>query len=152
MKVDWKSFILALGHTASSGEVSGVFDEINEMPVVSSDPDDYGDPTVRTQYYQFFRHGLEFGFRSNELSFIHFFIKDQDSFFAYEGDIFGVGSENMNEASIIGKFGPPKDFGGGSYDALLGYIQRWIKYEINEHEMRFEFLPDGSVWKVTLIA
>ncbi|WOS40862.1 hypothetical protein [Xanthomonas rydalmerensis] len=152
MKVDWRRFISALGHRASSREVSGLLDEINEMPVVSSDPDDNGDPSFGTQYYQFFRHGLEFGFRSNALSFIHFFIKDQDGFFAYKGKIFEVSGESLNESLIFVKFGPPKDFGGGKYDVLLGYIQRWIKYNINEHEVRFEILPDGGVWKVTLIA
>ncbi|MEF9420922.1 hypothetical protein MPD99_18955 [Xanthomonas citri pv. viticola] len=151
MKLKWKKFSLALGCAADSPEVIELLTEINERPVSSSDPDEYGASNLRTDYWQFFHSGMEFGFRCNTLSFIHFFIEEQDEFSSYQGDLFGMSGKRWAESSILAKFGPPNDFGGGGYEALLGYIKRWIKYDVDGHWVRFEILSDGGVGKVTLI-
>ncbi|WP_420008340.1 hypothetical protein [Xanthomonas sacchari] len=152
MKLKWEKLSLALGCAADSPEVFELLTEINEQPILSSDPDEYGDSHLRTDYWQFFHSGMEFGFRCNTLSFIHLFIEEQDEFFSYQGGLFGMSGKNLAEFSILAKFGPPKDFGGGGYDALLGYIKRWIKYDVDGHGVRFEILSDGGVGKITLIA
>ncbi|MRH00575.1 hypothetical protein GIY21_09765 [Xanthomonas sontii] len=152
MKLNWEKFSLALGCAADSPEMAELLTEINERPISSSDPDGYGDSNLRTDYWQFFHSGMEFGFRCNTLSFIHFFIEEQDEFSFYQGDLFGMSSKSWAESSILDKFGLPNDFGGGGYDALLGHVKRWIKYDVDGHGVRFEILSDGGVGKVTLIA
>ncbi len=57
--------------------------------------------------------------------------------------------EATTRSEVIAQLGDPTESGGGFKDSTLGYIHRWIKYQREDCQLRFEF---GNKGKLTIVS
>ncbi|WP_308694561.1 hypothetical protein [Xanthomonas albilineans] len=150
MNLSWSDFIGALGKDESGVEFRKLISNFDENPVISNTPEEYNDPEGRTKFYKFLKSGVELGIRSGKLNHIHFFMRGHEGFLPYSGHILDFNIKGCDYQEILKKFGRPKDFGGGRQDPLIGYVNKWISYDIDLFKIHVEFSLDEKIWKVTL--
>jgi hypothetical protein len=95
--------------------------------------------------------GIEIGFRQKRLNHLHLFCSAQEGYAPYSGPLFNGIEKSWTEAWVVRSLGNPSRSGGGNLKGLLGFIHRWIRYDFPAHAVRFEFLPDGRIRKVSLM-
>lgn len=140
----WLDFIKMLGCSKLDGEIVLLPQSLNEMPVV--EPDMLGDRI----YYSFFQSGILFLLEKEKVSQICFFITPSEGFSTYIGELPISGGATEND--IITALGEPSSTGGGKSDMLLGYIERWIKYDKDDYALHIEFNQSALLSKVSLLA
>ena len=99
-------------------------------------------------YYSFLNAGILILVDDTCVSQISLFIEGSEGFSPYTGKLPFYGD---NESSIVKELGIPLKSGGGKPDALLGYLNRWVKYELEEGYLHLEFNQNGELSKVTLM-
>ncbi|EPR9130187.1 hypothetical protein ACU9IM_003065, partial [Cronobacter malonaticus] len=58
---------------------------------------------------------------------------------------------NGGKAHVMSNFGRPSATGGGINDKLIGYINKWIKYQYRGHELHLEYDDKDNLVKITII-
>ncbi|CAQ85084.1 MULTISPECIES: hypothetical protein [Photorhabdus] len=149
--VDWMQFINALGTTEVSKKFYDLNLAIEENAQLYEDPSEYNDPIGHTKYYKYPHSGLEIGFRKDVLNHIHFYFNENEGYSIFKGNLmFGINSE-WSEIEIIQALGEPSTNGGGKIDILLGYINRWIKYENEKYALHLQFDQNNFLYQATLM-
>lgn len=152
MTLKWEAFVSSLGEPEASARLTSLLSEIGELPVVSQTPEEYNDPTGTTRYYKFLASGLELGIRNEQLNHIHFFIQGDEGYGSYTGPLPPGIASGVSEGSVVKSFGPPAKSGGDKPSPLLGFVHKWIKYDVDDrYSIRFEFSREGKLRRLTLI-
>ncbi|WP_431022603.1 DUF5680 domain-containing protein [Erwinia rhapontici] len=148
---EWKKFINALGKKEASSEFSDLEFSIGETAQKSEDSIDDNDAIGHTKYYKFFQSGLEIGFRENILNHIHFYFDNNDGYDVFTGELLcGIGS-GYSEIAVRKALGEPDKNGGGKSDILLGYINRWVKYESEGYALHLQFNQEDQLCMASII-
>jgi filamentous hemagglutinin len=154
MTLSWDDFVDSLGEPESSARFASLLSKIGEAPVLVDVAKDYPGlnyPTGTTRFYQFFQFGLEFGIRHNGLYHVHFWLHHDKRYGAYAGPMPVGVVIDQDEPTIVSIFGNPTRSGGPEPSPLLGFIHRWIRYDIDErYAIRYEFSPEGDLQKLSL--
>lgn len=149
--IDWMEFTNAIGMTEMSKEFSQLSLSIGEKATISNEPAEYNDPLGHTKHYKYMHSGLEIGFRQNVLNHIHFYFDRYEGYSAFKGTLlFGV-SSGWSEEAVVQKLGTPTASGGGNVDILLGYINRWIKYEKEVYALHLQFNRSNQLCRASLM-
>lgn len=148
----WSDFVRALGQDEGGSIITDLCRELGEPPAISETPDSYNDPEGKTKFYKFIKSGLELGFRSGKLNHIHFFVQRHEGYSAYKKDMLGRIAQTWRVQDVIAVLGPPTKEASSKFDMLIGYVQRWLKYEFETYALGMEFSEDSRLWKVTLIS
>ncbi|USX18317.1 hypothetical protein NHH82_20900 [Oxalobacteraceae bacterium OTU3REALA1] len=145
-----KKMAACLGLSENSTEFLSVMAEIKELPLISEDPISYNDPEGRTKYYSFPSSGILFGFRSEKLDHVHIFAVPHEGYASYSHELLDSLSISSTERDIVASLGSPERSGGGSFDKLIGYIHKWMRYSVEDYKVRFELMESCELRKVTL--
>ncbi|WP_380181043.1 hypothetical protein [Kalamiella sp. sgz302252] len=149
--ISWEDFINALGKEENSSEFLNLCGAIGEIAEISEDSEEYNDPVSRTKYYKFFLSGIEMGFRHNILNHIHFYFDNADGFSTFKGSLlFGINIESTDKL-IHQKLGEPVSCGGGKMDMLIGYINKWVKYQYKNYALHLQFNQLNKLYRSTLM-
>ena len=149
MKINWKRYVDAIGIEENGKYFSELIVDMLEDPVVEDDPigiDDFG----WTRHYKFMKLGVEMGFRRELLNHIHFFLESDSVYDGYVGDLGGIGYE-WDEGVLIENLGVPNRSGGGKYDPLIGYVRKWVKYQMKGYSIHIEFSDSHRISQVSLM-
>lgn len=148
--VKWQKFINTLGKSENSEEFSILKESIGEKAEISEEPIEYNDPN-RTKYYEFLKKGILINFRNNKLTQIHLYLISDNDYSEYGGELPLDIDSSYDKNRIISLLGIPVNDGGGYPDKLLGYINKWIAYYIDDsYSLRFEFNQYEKLSAVTL--
>ena len=148
--VKWQKLINALGKPENSEEFFILKESIGEKPKLSETPIEYNDPNS-TQYYEFFKNGILINFRHNKLTQIHLYLINDDDYLQYHDELPSGINPSYDKNRITNLLGLPVNDGGGYPDKLLGYINKWIAYYIDDsYSLRFEFNQKDRLSAVTL--
>jgi len=138
----WNSFIDMLGVQKTDTRVVRLSQELNELPDI--DESVLGDRT----YYSFFRAGILLLIEDEQVDQISFYIEADEGFEKYKGELpFSAGH---TESEIVGILGSPSSSGGGKTDTLLGYIDRWVKYDNDKYSLHLQFSQNNILRRATL--
>lgn len=149
--IEWIKFVYSLGKKENSVEFMALCSAIRESAKISEDPDGYNDPVGKTKYFKFPKSGIEIGFRHNQLSHVHFYFESEDGYSPFLSLLqSGIGS-GVSEHDVIQKLGSPTLRGGGKMDLLLGYINKWIKYDLEGFSINFQFNKHEVLCRATLM-
>lgn len=139
----WSDLIGVLGRQIMSGEFINVSQKLNELPIIDSSV--LGD----RDYYYFYRSGVLILLEDSLISQISLYMQASEGFSVYAGELplpaYGC------ESDFIQLFGTPSATGGGRGDALLGYIERWIKYRVDNYILHLQFDRSDQLSRVTLM-
>ncbi|MFE8049750.1 hypothetical protein [Brenneria goodwinii] len=149
--LDWTEFTSALGMTEMSKEFSQLSLSIGEKPQISDDPAEYNDPLGHTKHYKYIRSGLEIGFRQNLLNHVHFYFDGYEGYSIFKGQLLSGVSFGWSEEAVVQVLGEPTVGGGGKVDMLLGYINRWVKYEKEAYALHMQFNQNNQLCRASLI-
>lgn len=142
----WQDYISMVNESSVNNIFVLLPQDIGELPVVTADM------LGERVYYSFFQAGILFLLENDLVTQITFFMKPEEGFSIYQGEFPpGIGIDNK-EKDIVAVKGKPSASGGGKTDMLLGYINRWIKYESNDYVLHIEFAKDGRLAKISLQA
>ena len=146
----WQELIEALGTSETSGKFAVLMNAMGEKPEVSEDPVEYNDPE-KSKYYKYLSQGVELTLINNNLKQIHLYLISDNDYSEYGGELpLGIDS-SYDKNRIISLLGIPVNDGGGYPDKLLGYINNWIAYYIDDsYSLRFEFNQNDRFSAVTL--
>ena len=129
--IEWQEFINVIGKT-----------EISEKPTEWNDPE-------KTKYYKFFNTGILIGF-SEVIRYIRFYFEKTDNYSIYQGKILdGIGPE-YNKLMLTNLLGEPSIRDDDKPNYFLGYIKRWILYDMGSYSILFEFNHNGFICAITL--
>lgn len=147
----WGQFIGSLGKGVESSEFTTLISSIEEKPIITNDPDEYDDLDGGTKYYSYPKSGVLMGIRVGVLDHVHLYIEGHEGYQPYKGEVPKNIDLEANEQKIITIFGIPERSGGGNFDALLGYLYRWVRYDFISHKVRFEFSQENKLREMTLM-
>ncbi|MDA8480880.1 hypothetical protein NNO04_19535 [Citrobacter sp. Awk 4] len=148
---EWTTFINSLGKSESSKEFVELNNSIGEFPISSEDPAEYNDPVGHTKYVKYPNSGLEIGFRKGVVSHVHFYFDRYEGYGVFKGKLLsGIGS-GWSEKSVIQELGPPSFSGEGKMDMLLGYINKWAKYEQEGYALHLQYDQNDQLCRSTLM-
>jgi len=139
----WDEIAQFLGHYQSDEgfiNLSSIFKELPGLEVGG-----LGDRT----YYSYFKLGVLFLLENEKVEQIMLYIKSAEGFSAYRGELPVPASKT--EAEIIDILGCPTLSGGGTTDMLLGYANRWIKYERASYALHLQFDSSNILCRITLL-
>ncbi|CAM3590844.1 hypothetical protein RABR111495_01835 [Rahnella bruchi] len=137
----WNYFIEILGCSKFDDNFVELSEKFNELP--SFDTGVLGD----RNYYSFFQAGVLVLLENETVNQISFYIQPDEGFSAYKGALPFKGLES----EIIQLLGEPSASGGGKMDMLLGYINRWIKYEKEGYALHLQFDQNGKLCRASLM-
>ena len=63
----------------------------------------------------------------------------------------GIDTASLDHNAVKARRGRPQQHGGGYLDSLIGFVRPWMRYEMPDHLVRFEFSDDMRVYAVTLM-
>lgn len=149
--IDWLEFTNALGTTEMSKEFSQLNLSIGEKAQVSDDPAEYNDPLGHTKHYKYLHSGLEIGFRQSLLNHIHFYFDGYEGYSAFKGQLLSGVSSGWSEEAVVQVLGEPTADGGGKLDMLLGYINRWVKYEKEAYALHLQFDQSNQLCRASVM-
>jgi hypothetical protein len=149
--IDWREFTNAIGMTEMSKEFSQLSLSIGEKAAILDEPAEYNDPLGHTKHYKYLHSGLEIGFRKNVLNHIHFYFDGYEGYSAFKGELLSGVSPGWSEEAVVKKLGKPTASGGGKVDMLLGYINRWIKYEKEVYALHLQFDQSNQLCRASLM-
>lgn len=141
----WQEFAEALGKKDHSKDVEELKASIHEPALVDVSP--LGD----RHYYSFLRHGVLLLFEQNVLDTITFYAEPHAGFHRYDSELHYGLVPSANESDVLKLLGPASASGGGRDDKLLGYMPRWVKYEVGNAEIHIEFSRENRVRNLSLI-
>lgn len=141
----WCALIDMLGRSKNERNFTLLVQVMNELPVI--EPDMLG---IR-EYYSFYHSGILFLAESEQIEQISFYIEPKDGFFQYEGELPIDNPSCRSESDIVNLLGEPAFSGGGKHDLLLGYMNRWVKYEKNGYNLHVEFNENDLLSKISVM-
>lgn len=139
----WNEFIKLLGCSKLDGKFIEISSDFNELPAIEESV--LGD----RNYYPFLHSGVLFLLEDEVVDQITFYAKQGEGFSEYKGEL--PVSINSSEHEAVQILGHPSASGGGKMDALMGYIDRWIKYEKDGYALHLQFNQNDNLSRVTLI-
>ncbi|MBL5966893.1 hypothetical protein [Lelliottia amnigena] len=139
----WNEFIKLLGCSKLDGKFIEISSDFNELPAIEESV--LGD----RNYYSFLHSGVLFLLEDEVVDQITFYAKQGEGFSEYKGEL--PVSINSSEHEAVQILGHPSASGGGKMDALMGYIDRWIKYEKDGYALHLQFNQNDNLSRVTLI-
>lgn len=139
----WNDLIEILGCSKTSNEFVYLPQKLNELPVY--DEGVLGDRS----YYSFFNSGVLLLLEDNQVNQISLFMQADEGFSVYLGEV--PLPANGSESDIIQVLGSPSAMWGGGMDMLLGYLNRWMKYQTGNHELHLQFNQHDQLCRVTLM-
>ncbi|WP_418163000.1 hypothetical protein [Pantoea vagans] len=139
----WNEFIKLLGCSKFDGVFINVSSNFNELPKIEEGV--LGD----RKYYSFLRSGVLFLLEDEVVDQITFYAEQDEGFSEYRGELPVL--IDSSEHEVVQVLGPPLASGGGKMDALMGYIDRWIKYEKEGYALHLQFNQDDNLSRVTLM-
>lgn len=146
--IKWQEFINIIGKTEISAEFLNLLSSMQEKPEISENPTEWNDPE-RTKYYKFFNTGILIGC-SEVIRYIRFYLEKVNNYSIYQGKILdGIGPE-YNKQMLINLLGEPSIIDDDKPNYFLGYIKRWILYDMGSYSILFEFNHNGFICAVTL--
>ncbi|KAA5999778.1 MULTISPECIES: hypothetical protein [unclassified Pantoea] len=148
---DWMKFIGSLGKVENSIEFIELNSTIDDVPIVSEDSKEYDDPAGHTKYYKYVKSGLEIGFRKGVMNHAHFYFDGYENYAPFQGKLLSGICSSWNEKSVLRILGEPSASGGGNSDMLLGYINRWIKYEKESYALHLQFDQNDFLCRASLM-
>ena len=96
-------------------------------------------------YFEFFSEGIQFNFESEKLVQITLYLVEAAGYKAVTHLLFEEWAENKVKAGELDKiFGSPVSKGGGEKSTLLGYVNKWKKYALDEYEITVEMAPENE--------
>jgi filamentous hemagglutinin len=102
-------------------------------------------------YFEFFTAGVSFNFECEQLVQISLYMKPIGLYKVFSGQIFdGVKSNEIDIHIVQSVCGHALSTGGGE-SSLVGYINRWTKYNIDRLCMNFEFGNDDMLSALHLL-
>ena len=139
----WNEFIKLLGCSKLDGKFIEISSDFNELPAIEESV--LGD----RNYYSFLHSGVSFLLEDEVVDQITFYAKKDEAFFEYKGELpVSIDSSEQEAVQILGW---PLSSGGGKTDALMGYIDRWIKYENEEYSLHLQFNQNDNLSRVTIM-
>ncbi|MCJ7926533.1 MAG: hypothetical protein MUW55_11480 [Pantoea vagans] len=139
----WDEFIKLLGCTKFYGNFINISTYFNELPKI--DEGVLGDRS----YYSFIQSGILFLLEDKVIDQITFYAKSDEGFSEYVGDLpLPIDSSEYEAVQMLGH---PLVSGGGKMDALMGYIDRWIRYEKEGYTLHLQFNQNDRLSRVTLM-
>ncbi|GAB2933826.1 hypothetical protein [Hafnia psychrotolerans] len=148
----WTKCINSLGKNESSSEFTDLILSIGETAQLSEDPIDDNDPIGHTKHYKYIHSGLEIGFRNDLLNHIHFYFDGSEGYGIFNGQLLCGVSSGQSEKSVTEALGKPVSSGGGKMDMLLGYINRWVRYELKGYALHLQFDQIDQLCRASLIS
>ena len=139
----WNEFIKLLGCSKLDGKFINISSIFNELPKIEEGV--LGDRS----YYSFLHSGALFLLESEVVDQITFYAKQGEGFSEYRGEL--PVSINSSEHEAVQMLGHPSVSGGGKMDALMGYIDRWIKYEKEGYALHLQFNQNDNLSRITLM-
>ncbi len=139
----WNDLIGMLGCSKTSNEFIYLPQKLNELPVF--DEGVLGD----RNYYSFFNSGVLLLLEDDLVNQISLYMQADEGFSVYTGEL--PLPANSCESEIIQLLGVPSATGGGKMDMLLGYLNRWIKYQTESHILHLQFNQNDQLCRVTLM-
>lgn len=141
----WLALIDMLGRSKHERNFILLAQIMNELPVIESDM-----LGIR-EYYSFYQSGVLFLVEREQIDQISFYIEPKDGFFQYKGESPIDNPSHKSESDVIDLLGEPVFSGGGKHDLLLGYINRWVKYEKNGYNLHIEFNENDLLSKISVM-
>lgn len=139
----WNEFIKLLGCSKFDGKFINISSYFNELP--QTEESVLGD----RNYYSFLQSGVLFLLEDEVVDQITFYAKKDEGFSEYKGELpISIDSSEYEAVQILGQ---PLASGGGKMDALMGYIDRWIKYEKEGYALHLQFNQNDNLSRVTLM-
>ncbi|CNL95544.1 hypothetical protein [Yersinia aleksiciae] len=139
----WNGFVEMLGCSKVSTKFIRLPQEFNELP--NLDESVLGD----RKYYSFFSCGVLFLLEDDQVDQIIFYVEADEGFSMYQGAL--PVPSGSSESEVIHLLGMPTFLGGGNTDMLLGYINRWIKYDKKGYSLHLQFNKNNVLCRVTLM-
>ncbi|MGJ0193055.1 hypothetical protein ACR6A7_11990 [Pantoea sp. RRHST58] len=139
----WNEFIKLLGCSEFDSKFVIIANAFNELPRVEESV--LGD----RKYYSFLNSGVLFLLENEVVDQIVFYVKRDEGFSQYKGEL--PVSIDSSECEAIEILGSPLGSGGGKKDSLIGYIDRWIKYVKDEYALHLQFDQNDRLARVTLM-
>ncbi|WP_191938601.1 hypothetical protein IFU37_007970 [Pantoea agglomerans] len=139
----WDEFIKLLGCKKFDDDFINISSDFNELPTIEESV--LGDRS----YYSFLQSGVLFLLEDKIIDQITFYATKDEGFSEYEGDL--PLSIDSSEHKAVQMLGHPLDSGGGKMDALMGYIDRWIRYEKEGYKLHLQFNQNDRLSRVTLM-
>ncbi|WP_336287219.1 hypothetical protein [Cronobacter dublinensis] len=100
-------------------------------------------------YFSFLKAGFFMLIEDNRVTQITFYLEEKDGFSKCFLEL--PTFLNGGKATAMSNLGTPSATGGGIDDKLIGYINKWIKYEYAEHELHLEYDGKDNLVKISLI-
>ncbi|MDN4629759.1 hypothetical protein QZH36_04375 [Erwinia sp. BC051422] len=147
----WIKIIDSLGKFEKSSEFIELNDAIGEVPILSEAPAEHNDPVGHTKYYKYVQSGLEIGLRKGVVNHIHFYFDGYEGYACFQGELLSGICSGWNEKSIRHMLGEPSASGGGKSDMLMGYLNRWIKYDKEGYALHLQFDQSDKLCRTSLI-
>ncbi|MDJ0035757.1 hypothetical protein QM637_07895 [Pantoea allii] len=139
----WDEFVKLLGRSKSDIKFINISSDFHELPNVEESV--LGD----RKYYSFLKSGVLFLLEDEVIDQITFYATKDEGFSEYKGELpLSIDSSEDEAMQILGH---PLDSGGGKIDALMGYIDRWIRYEKEGYTLHLQFNQNDSLSRVTLM-
>lgn len=136
-------FINLLGRSRLDDDFINVSSDFNELPKIEQGV--LGD----REYYSFLHSGVVFLLEEGVVEQIVFYVKQDEGFSEYRGELpVSIQSSVCEAVQVLGN---PSASGGGKIDALMGYIDHWIKYEKEGYILHLQFNQKGILSRVTLM-
>ncbi|WP_145964106.1 hypothetical protein [Chromobacterium phragmitis] len=139
---DWSAYAAALGSREGSSNILPLIEMIGENFVL----DEFDEFGVKNVFYRFLESGIEFVFDTDVLNAVIFYVKSDGEYSAclclsklFDGLIDEVGISDVM-----------KYFEGTSF--CKGTHGKWIKFDMGELFIHFEFDEGHALSKVTLFS
>lgn len=139
----WDGFVEMLGCSKVNTKFIHLPQEFNELP--NLDESVLGD----RKYYSFFNSGVLFLLEDDLIDQIIFYVEADEGFSMYRGAL--PVPSGSSESEVTHLLGMPTFLGGGNTDMLLGYINRWIKYDKKGYFLHLQFNKNNVLCRVTLM-
>jgi len=139
----WNELIEMLGRSKASNEFIYLPQKLNELPAFEEGV--LGD----RHYCSFINSGVLFLLEEDLVNQISLYIQADEGFSAYTGEL--PLPANGRESDIIQLLGAPSATGGGKMDMLLGYLNRWKKYEMEGYALHLQFDKNGILCRANLM-
>ncbi|WP_338479155.1 hypothetical protein VRB67_00770 [Pseudomonas trivialis] len=142
MMLTWDGFVEVLGCSEADSKFVRLTQTLNELP--NFEEGVLGD----RRYYSFFSSGILLLLENNRVDQVVFYTRADEGFSIFKGQL--PVPPDSSESKVIHLLGTPSSLGGGKLDMLLGYIDRWVKYEMGSYTLHFQFDKKDVLSRLTL--
>ena len=103
-------------------------------------------------YYEFFDAGLTLVFENDLIVQITVYFDKEENYKPCKSSLFkDIDNNQIFYSWLIQKFGKPLQSGGGDVSPLLGYTEKWLKYQLDQNYVNFQFSKKNTLSKVHFI-